>query len=116
MAKIKRPEHDQEGERQKRGRGDNHIADRFEPQQKPVARFTHIVRAVEPDAQALDAARREEHGQCDANRERAVGAAGEHGVDRAGDRLGDFLRPGVEQDMRDLVGELLGAEECRPAT
>jgi hypothetical protein len=34
-------------------------------------------------------------------------------MDFPGDRLGHFLRPGIEQQIGNLVGEILGADEGR---
>src|SRR2546421_455665 len=59
--------------------GDQHMEDRFESQQQPVARLHDVVGAVEPDAQALDPAGGEKE------RERA--ADGEHVAARAGEHL-----------------------------
>lgn len=60
-------EHDQEGHRQRGERGDQGVSDRFQPQPVPAPRFDHRVSAVERDAQAFDAVRREVHREQDAD-------------------------------------------------
>jgi hypothetical protein len=62
-AEYQRPEHDQKPERQQPYCGDEHVGDRFQPQQEPLSCLHHAVRAVEADPQALDTARGEKNGK-----------------------------------------------------
>ena len=110
-----RAEHDKEREDQQRHRSNQHVADRLEPQPPPVAHLGHIVGAIEADAHAFDGAGGEVDGERDADGEHIAARGGEHVADFAGERAGDLLRPGLQQDARDLVGELLGAGISRRA-
>ena len=105
-----RSEHDQERERKQRHRGDQHIANRLEPQQEPIARFHHAVSAIEADAQALDSVRSEIDRERHTHGEHIAARGGEHLVDLIGDRTGNLLRPSLQQQPRSLVGERLGAK------
>ena len=57
VAPDQRAEHHEEGEGQHREGAADHVADRFEPRQPPGPGLAQAVGAVEPDPQALDAAR-----------------------------------------------------------
>jgi hypothetical protein len=69
--------------------------------------------AIEPDAQALNAARGKKYSQRETEGQHVAASGGQDGVDLLGDRSCNLLRPGLEQDVRDLVGKLLGAKEGR---
>ena len=107
-----RPEHHQKRQRQKRDRADQHVADRFQPQQPKAALFPQPVSAIEADAQAFDAARSEIDGKHRAERQNAAACGRQHVVDLAGDRAGHLVGPRREHQPRDFVGEIAGADEA----
>ena len=107
-----RRQHDQERERQQRHGGQQRVADQFQPQPVPAAHLDHAVGAVQADAQALDAVGCEVDRQHQADRQHAALRHGQHVVDLAGNGVGDLVGPGVEHQLRGLVGELRRAEEA----
>jgi len=100
-------EHDQERHHQRGDGGDQRVADRFQPQPVPAPRFDYRIGAVERDTQGLDAIGGEIHREHRADGQ-DVAAGGRHDVvDLAGQRIGDLLRPDLQQQSRGLIGELL---------
>ena len=73
-----RRQHHQERQHQQADRGDQHVADRFQPQQPPASALGHAVGAVQADAQALDAARGEVDRERDADGEQVAAGAEQH--------------------------------------
>ena len=107
-----RPEHHQKRQRKHRDRTDQHVADRLKPQQPPAALLVKPVGAIEPDAQALDAARGEIDGKHGAERQHAAAGGGQHIMDLAGDRACHLPRPGGKHQPRDLVGQIAATEKA----
>src|SRR5262249_24304380 len=91
-----RTEHDQERKRKQRHRPDQHIGNRLEPQQQPVARLYRPVGAIERDAQAFDAARGEIDREHKPDGENVATRPGEHVVNFRCDWVGDLAWPGFE--------------------
>ena len=106
-----RRQHHPERQHQQADRRQQHIADRFQPQQPPAPVLDDAIGAVEADAQALDAAGGEVDRKRDADGEQVAAGAEQHPADFAGDRGGHLGRPHLQQDARHLVGELGGTEQ-----
>ena len=107
-----RTEHDQERHQERGDRGDQRVADRFQPQPVPGPRLDHRIGAVERDPQRLDAVRGKVHRQHRADGQDVAACRGQHVVDFAGQRVRHLLRPDLQQQLRGLVGEFLGAEKA----
>jgi len=106
-----RSEHDQEGHCQ-RGKGsDQRVADRFQSQPVPTPWLDHRISAVERDAQAFDAIRREVHREHHADGQRVAAGCRQHVMDLARQRIGDLLRPGLQHQPSGLIGKFLRSEE-----
>jgi len=109
-----RREHHQHRHHQERDRAHQHIEDRLGAEQPPAARLHHVVGAVEPDAQALDAVRGEIDGEDGADHDGAARPGvlhrGLHLAHVARDRRGDFARPGAEQNAAGLDAEVARAD------
>ena len=78
-------------------------------------RLAEAVGAVEPDAQALDAARCEIERKHEAEGQHVAAPAGEDRMNLLGDRFGDLLGPGFEDDVRRSVGERARCRRGSPA-
>jgi len=107
-----RAEHDQEGHCQRGECRDQGIADRFQPQPVPAPRLDHGVGAVERDAQGFDAVRGKIHREHRANSQHVAAGRRQHVVDFPRERVGDLLRPDLQQQPRRLIGEFLGTEKA----
>ena len=107
-----RTEHDQERHRQRGEGGDQRVADRFQPQPVPAPRFDHRIGAVERDAQRFDAVGGEIHREHRADGQDVAAGGRQHVVDLARQRIGDLLRPDLQQQPDGLVGEFLRAEKA----
>jgi len=105
-------EDDQEGHRQGGEGGDQRIADRFQPQPVPAPRFDHRIGAVERDAKTFDAIRCKIHREHGADGQRVAAGRCQHIVNLARQRVGDLRRPGLQHQLRGLVGEFLRPEKA----
>jgi len=104
--------HDQERHGKRGEGGDQRVANRFQPQPVPTPRLDHRIGAVERDTQCFDAVRGEIHREHRADGEDVAAGGGQHVVDFPGQRIGDLLRPDLQQQAGCLVGKLLRSEEA----
>ena len=88
----------------------------LEPQDEPVARLGHAVGAVQSDPQAFDAARREIDRKDEVDRQQVASIGGQHCVNFTADTISDLVRPGLEHQTDDVVGDFIGSEETRERT
>ena len=108
-----RAEHDQESHRERGEGGDQRVADRLQPQPVPAARLDHGIGAVQRDPQRLDAV----GGEVDRSTAPTVRMSPRVVVSTSWISpdivSATCSRPGLQQQRRRPVGELLRAEKAR---